>query len=281
MNIGVIGLGLIGGTFSKALKENTNHTVWGNDISKETMKKAYLQEAIDGDLTPELFGKCDIVFIATYPSAAVDFISENESKFKKESIVIDLCGIKSTIFSKIEEAAHRNNFYYIGAHPMAGKEHSDFIRFQSSLFIGASMILTPTLGIPIQIMEKIKKLCLEVGFNNIKITSSEEHDRVIAFTSQLAHIVSSSYVKSPTAESHSGFTAGSFKDMTRIAKLNETMWTELFLNNKENLCGEIDTIIKHLSDYREAIDNGDKNKLFMLLKEGREKIEVIEAAEIK
>lgn len=271
MNIGISGLGLIGGSIAKALKENSSHTVFGYDILTEAIHRSFMQKALDKELTPENMSGCDIIFLATYPEAAVGFIRENRDRLKKGSIVIDLCGIKTSVWNRISEMAAEKDFIYIGGHPMAGKEYSKVTKFTGSLFKGAFMILTPAAETSIAILEIVKKICMEIGFGGIKITTPEEHDRIIAFTSQLPHVISSAYIKSPSAVKHMDFTAGSFRDMSRISKLNEDLWTELFLENRENLCMEIDFFMSKLTEYRDAIKEGNSGKLSSLLKEGRER----------
>ncbi len=270
MNIAIIGLGLIGGSMAKAIKENTNHTVYGLDLSDRVLKKAVLTKAIDQPLTDSLLKDCDLSIIALYPQAAIDFITEKQEIFKKGSIVLDCCGVKEIVCAAAEPIALKQGFVFIGGHPMAGLEHSGFDHAQKALFTKASMILTPTKG-NIQDVEKVKDLFTAIGFTNIQIATPAEHDQMIAFTSQLAHVVSSAYIKSPAALKHKGFSAGSYKDLTRVAKLNETMWTELFLDNAPFLTEEIDGIIDRLKEYSTAIKAADKETLRALLKDGRER----------
>jgi len=270
MKIGIVGLGLIGGSMAKAIKTHTEHTVLGMDIIESVVYKAYLLEAIDGELAAEDLKECDLVFLAMYPQDTIDFVKVNAELFKKNGLVLDLCGVKEAVCTPILPVAREHGFIYIGAHPMAGREFSGFSHSSGSLFEGASMVLVPFHGTTIETVQSVKELCKQIGFTCIQISTPEEHDRMIAFTSQLAHVVSSAYIKSPTAMEHIGFSAGSFKDMTRVAKLNETMWTELFLDNPRYLCEEIELLIQHLQEYNEAIRDGDRNRLYNLLKEGRE-----------
>ena len=153
---------------------------------------------------------------------------------------------------------------------MAGIERSGFDASSGKLFSKASMILTPGQNCDIRKLEFAKRFFLSLGFARITLSTPEEHDRIIAYTSQLAHVVSSSYMKSPTAFSHTGFSAGSFRDMTRVAQLHEGMWTELFLENREFLAAEIDRLVLQLQRYREMIFNQREDDLRTLLKEGRE-----------
>jgi prephenate dehydrogenase len=275
MKIAMIGLGLIGGSMAKAIKVNTEHIVYGYDCNSTVTKKAKLVGAIDAPLTDDLLTACDLTIVALYPEASIRYIQEKRALFKKGSTVLDCCGVKDLVCRKIEPIAMDEGFIFIGGHPMAGLEHSGFHYAKETLFEGASMVLTPTKG-SIQDVERIKILCQQIGFSTIQIASPEEHDQMIAFTSQLAHVISSSYIKSPSALKHQGFSAGSYKDMTRVAKLNEAMWTELFLENAAFLSEEIDGIVDRLQEYSDAIKQGDKTLLHAMLKDGREKKAVID-----
>ncbi|MEE0745846.1 MAG: prephenate dehydrogenase, partial [Anaerovoracaceae bacterium] len=234
MEIGIAGLGLIGGSLAKAISQNTDNTVYGYDISDQVVKKAVLVDAIEQPLNDKLLTQCDIVVVALYPGDTIDYVTENADLFKPGAIVVDCCGVKKPVCDKLIPLAEEKGFLFVGGHPMAGLEHSGFTYAKKSLFNNASMIFTATKG-PIESMSKLKSLFTSIGFTNIEITTPEEHDRRIAFTSQLAHVVSNAYIKSPTAQRHEGFSAGSYKDLTRVAKLNEDMWTELFLENPDNL----------------------------------------------
>ena len=274
--IGVIGLGLIGGSMAKALNQSTDNAVYGFDTNPEVVQRAKLVNAIEEELTPEMIPLCDLVIIALYPEATREVLKKYAGAFRKNAIVMDTCGVKGTICPVGEQLAKENGFYFIGGHPMAGLEHSGFEYARKALFSNASMILVPPTGTPIAVVDRLKKLMVSIGFTNVQITTPEEHDRMIAFTSQLAHVVSSAYIKSPTAANHDGFSAGSYKDLTRVAKLNEGMWTELFLENPDNLADEIDAIIKNLQDYSDAIRGGDAETLCKLLREGRMRKEEID-----
>ncbi len=266
MNIGVIGLGLIGGSLAKAIKKNTTHTVLGKDINEETMKKATLTGAIDGELTD--ISLADILIVSLYPSATVKFIEENADKIKKGAIVTDVSGVKKSVCDKLFPLAEEKGFSFIGGHPMAGVEFSGFDYSKDALFKNASMILVPSKKESIGNCELLSELFKSLGFTRIQFTTPEEHDKMIALTSQLAHVISSAYVKSPSALNHKGFSAGSFRDMTRVARLNESLWSELFFANKENLLTEIDGLIEHLIEYKTALSEDDEEMMIELLKEG-------------
>lgn len=276
MNVGVVGLGLIGGSFAKALKTLDDVTVFGFDINETTTYQGLLTESIDAELNDETLPKCDVVLLALYPSAALDFVDKHQTSFKPGCVVADLCGIKRAIFDELSKCAEKNGFTYIGTHPMAGRETSGFESADSALFQSASLILTPMKSARIEEIGVLKELAERIGFSHFEIASPQQHDEIIAFTSQLAHVVSSAYIKSPTASLHKGFSAGSYKDMTRVARLNETMWTELFLDNADNLASEVDHLIQELEKYRDALEKRDEQGLFALLQEGRMRKENID-----
>lgn len=270
MLIAVVGLGLIGGSLAKAIKYNTDNKILGYDINYNVLLKAKLLGAIDDELTEENISECDMIITGLYPETTKKYITENAKKFKKGAIVLDTCGVKEYVCDDMWALAKENGFTFVGAHPMAGLHLSGFENSEVTMFNNASMIIVPEKDFDIRELEVVKKLFLSIGFTNIQMTTCEEHDKIIAFTSQLAHVVSNAYVKSPSAKLHKGFSAGSYKDLTRVAKLNETMWTELFLENKDNLVEEIDCIIENLKEYSEALKNEDEATLKALLNDGRE-----------
>lgn len=266
--IGIIGLGLIGGSFAKAFKCLARHKVYGYDINPETIGQAISEEAIDLKLNDITLSQCDIIFVALYPNDTKKYVIENMHLFKKGAVLIDCAGVKTDICAELSPLCAANEIYFIGGHPMAGKAHWGFSYSSADLFAGASMILCKDGYTNDVALKQAELLLISIGFGSITVTTAAEHDRVIAFTSQLAHIVSSAYIKSGTAKSHKGFSAGSFKDLTRVAKLNEAMWTELFFQNKENLLFEIDGIIAHLNEYKQALENDSPDQMQDLLKQG-------------
>ena len=270
MNVGIVGLGLIGGSMAKSIKIRTAHTVWGVDLDAETMTLARLSGAIDGALTRENLPNCDLVLVAIRPAAAIRWVSENADLISKKAIVVDLCGVKRSVREQLAPVAKQYGFAYIGGHPMAGRERGGYVHSSEELFTGASMILTPDQNTDMRMLETLKAFFTDVGFAGLTFSTPDEHDRIIAYTSQLAHVVSSAYVKSPEAERRRGFSAGSFRDMTRVAHLDEAMWTELFLDDADYLGEELSILIQHLNEYREAIANRDAARLEALLREGRE-----------
>lgn len=269
LTIGIAGLGLIGGSIAKAFRENTYHRVLGYDISEKALSSAVFCSAIEESLEGK-FGECDIVIMALYPKDTVDFIKAHAKEFKPGSIITDCSGVKSFVCDELSKVASEHGFFFIGGHPMAGIERSGFGYSRPDLFKNASMILTPDETIP---KEKIDLLWGEfkrLGFTHLELTTPEEHDKMIAFTSQLAHVVSSAYIMSPSALNHFGFSAGSFKDLTRVARLNEYMWTELFLENKDFLSDELEGLIERLKEFNRSIKEADRDCLFNMLKTGRE-----------
>lgn len=274
MTVAVIGLGLIGGSFAKAIKARTKHRVLGFDRSEHVLRAALQSDAVDAVCSN--FNGVDIAFIALYPDAAVEFVRQNAHSFCAGMTVIDLCGVKRRICDSLR-GVFPEGVRFIGGHPMAGRECSGFANSSPDMFAGASMILTPEDDIPLDDMETLGSFFTSLGFGHIEITTPEMHDEMIAYTSQLAHIVSSAYVKNPIAKKFIGFSAGSFSDLTRVAKLNEEMWAELFLHNADYLRVDIDKIIKNLTDFRDAIDENDTQALRTLLREGREIKEALEA----
>lgn len=271
MNIGIIGLGLIGGSFAKSIKARTAHKVWGMDIDHETMTLARLCGAIDAPLSENKLKDCDLIFVALCPEAAIAWVKEHSEQISVEAAVVDLCGIKRKVCTELTPIAAAKGFSFIGGHPMAGSERGGFVNAKDHLFCGAAMILTPTETTDIHLLEALKRFFTDIGFGSITFTTPEEHDRIIAFTSQLAHITSSAYIKSPEAQRNRGFAAGSYRDMTRVALLDEDMWTELFLANKDFLTDELSLLIENLNDYLATIKNEDAKTLRALLKDGREK----------
>ena len=271
MNVGIVGLGLIGGSMAKSIKVRTAHTVWGIDLDAETMTLSRLSGAIDGALTAENLPLCDLVLVAIRPAAAIRWVGDNAKLIQKTAILVDLCGVKRNVCEQLAPIAKANGFAYIGGHPMAGRERGGFVHSSEELFTGASMILTPDQNTDMRMLETLKAFFTDIGFAGLTFSTPEEHDRIIAYTSQLAHLVSSAYVKSPEAQRRRGFSAGSFRDMTRVAHLDEAMWTELFLDDADYLTEQLEILIAHLNEYREALAEHDAEQLQALLKDGREK----------
>lgn len=270
MNIAVVGLGLIGGSFCKALKKNTFHKILGIDNNKETINKALDCGAIDEEITPEQLSEANLTIICLYPEAIVEFVKKYARYFKKGGIVIDSCGVKEYIVNECTPILEKEGSIFVGTHPMAGREFSGFDYATDDLYNGASFIITPTESTPQIAVDLLQTLASSIGFGKAVVSTPKKHDEVIAYTSQLAHVVSNAYVKSPAMLHFDGFSAGSFQDLTRVAKLNEYMWSELFMCNKEALLKEMNCIINSVTEYRDAIERGDLDTLIKLLRDGRE-----------
>lgn len=273
--IGVAGLGLIGGSMCKALIK-AGHVVVGMDKDSVTEDYARLAGIIDDKLTPARMSECDYIFVALYPQAAVEFIRDNASLIKPGAVVMDLCGVKRAVCQPCFDIAREHGFTYIGGHPMAGTQFSGIKYARDDMFQNATMVMVTREDEDIFVLGGVRELLRDAGFKAVTLTTADKHDEMIAFTSQLAHVVSNAYVKSPTARAHHSFSAGSYRDLTRVAKLNESMWTELFLDNADYLCNELDWIISALSEYRDAIKDGNADELKRLLREGRERKEEID-----
>lgn len=276
MTVGIVGLGLIGGSLARSIKVHTDFEVLGMDINSQTMLQANLLGAIDGTLTEDNLARCDVVLVALYPAAIVTWITEHQDAFRPGAWVIDCGGVKEAVCTPLNALAQGKPWHYCGGHPMAGREFSGFRYAKDDLFDRASMILTPPRDAGPEVLTWLKDFFLTIGFRRVQFTTPREHDEMIAYTSQLAHVVSSAYVKCPLAQKHRGFSAGSFADMTRVARLNEDMWTELFFDNRDALLPEINGLIDRLVAYRDALAAEDHQAMKQLLREGREIKEALE-----
>ena len=270
LTVGIVGLGLIGGSFAKALKANTAHRVLAADKNKTTLLAAQMTGDVDGELNESTLKDCDVLLLSLYPKDTVDYIAEHAAMIGKGCVVIDCCGVKRFVCERVLPLAKQHGFLFLGGHPMAGAQFSGFNHARDNLFKGASMILAAGEINDILLLQRLKRFFTDLGFEKLTITTPEEHDRIIAYTSQLAHVVSNAYIKSPTAQRRSGFSAGSFRDMTRVARLNVPMWTELFLENGDFLSEEIDLLIEHLQSFSGAIKEQNAEQLSALLQEGAE-----------
>lgn len=276
MNIGIVGLGLIGGSLAKTIKLNTEHRVIGCDVDLQTILQAQLMDALDEEMDKDNLPTCDMVLVALYPGAIVEWITAHARQFKPGALVIDCGGVKQEICRQLVPLAKESGWHFIGGHPMAGREFSGFKYAKDDLFDHASMILTPMGDEQPELLQRARDFFMDLGFRRVQFTTPKIHDEMIAYTSQLAHIVSSAYVKTPLAGRHKGFSAGSFADMTRVARLNEHMWTELFFDNREALLPEVEGLVERLTEYRDALRNDDRQRVMQLLRDGREIKESLE-----
>ncbi|MBQ8611140.1 MAG: prephenate dehydrogenase/arogenate dehydrogenase family protein [Oscillospiraceae bacterium] len=277
MRIGIIGLGLIGGSLAKTLRARTAHTLYGTDLNADTVREAVSTGVLDAPLGERELAQCDVIAVALFPGAIIEWLRENAARIAKNAVVFDCGGIKTAVCETCFALAAQHGFVFFGGHPMAGTERSGWAAARSGLFDNASMLLVRPAPGGALCEERIaaadsllEKFFLSLGFGRVVHTTAAVHDSTIAYTSQLAHVVSSAYIKSPTARNYVGFSAGSFKDMTRVAFLNENMWTELFLDNAAPLVGEIDFLIERLAEYRDAIAAGDGARLKELLADGKQ-----------
>lgn len=269
MTVGIVGLGLIGGSFAKAYSDNDEHKVLAYDIDEQTMKAAYDAKNIDGELNRDNISACNLILVALYPQAAIDYIREMAPYISGDTMVIDCCGIKQYVCDSCFPIAREYGFTFVGGHPMAGRHFSGFEYSTKTMYNGSSMILVPENMADTAVIERAKQLLSPIHFGKITVCDADRHDAMIAFTSQMAHVVSNAYVKSPTAKNHDGFSAGSYKDLTRVAWLNENMWTELFLENRKHLIAELDSFIRSVTEYKTALEQEDADTLRALLADGK------------
>ncbi len=268
MIIGIVGIGLIGGSFVKAYHEK-GHTVWAFDTDRSAIDYAKLAGELDGDLTKENVSQCDLVLVCITPLAAIDYIREMAPYFGPHPVVIDCCGTKRVVCEACFPVAAEYGFTYLGGHPMAGTQYAGYKYAKGTMYHNQPMVIVPPDFDDIRLLGRVKELLEPAGFGRISVTDAVSHDEMIAFTSQMAHVVSNAYIKSRTAEKHKGFSAGSYKDMTRVAWLNPVMWAELFIENKGPLLHEIDNFLENMQKTRDAIANENMEELVALLEEGR------------
>lgn len=268
MNIVIAGLGIIGGSVAKAVKKYTDHYVYGINRSSAPLKKAMDCGAIDEIGTLETLEKADMLILGMYPEAAVEFVRENADRINKNCIVIDTCGIKSDICPRLSEIAKENGFVFVGFHPMAGKEKNGFDVSEADLFLDANAIIIPG-DAPHQAVSKVAALVKKLGFGRVVYATPEEHDMMIAFTSQLPHVIACAYVFSPRCLKHQGYSAGSYRDVSRVANINAELWSELFIENRKPLVAEINTMIDNLEKIRNGIEKGDRKELADILHQGK------------
>ena len=275
MTVGIVGLGLIGDSFAKAYHA-AGERVLAQDIDRDVLSFAVISSAVDEELTDETMAECDLILLAVCPAAAVEWLQKNAPKIASHTIVIDCCGTKRTVCAACFPIAAQYGITYLGGHPMAGTQFSGFKYAKADLYHGAPMVLVPPRFDDIELLGRVKDLLTPAGFGSYSVTTAEQHDEMIAFTSQLAHVASNAYIKSPTAKKHKGFSAGSYKDMTRVAWLAPRMWAELFLENRDFLLKEIDCYIEHLSQYKTAMEQNDEEELIRLLDEGKKRKEEVD-----
>ena len=268
MKVGILGLGLIGGSLARAYALE-GHTVYATQRNESMLSFAMLAGAVHGKLNETTIPECDLILLAIYPGGCASWLEANAHLISADTLVMDCCGIKKEICQRCFPLAEKYGFTFVGGHPMAGSQFSGFKYSQATLFKGQPMVLVPPVFDDMHLLDRVQQALKPCQFGTFSVTTAEDHDRMIAFTSQMPHILSNAFIKSPTAKNHKGFSAGSYRDLTRVAWLNPQMWAELFLENKENVLFELDYYIRSLSAYRDAIAAEDKDSLLTLLEEGK------------
>ena len=275
MKVGILGLGLIGGSLARAYAL-AGHTVYAAEKDSSILAFAQLAGAVDAPLTEGNLPECELILLAIYPEGSAAWLEENAGSIAPNTLVMDCCGVKQQICERCFPLAEKHGFTFLGGHPMAGTQFSGFKYSRADLFQGAPMVLVPPRFDDIDLLERAKKALAPCGFGSFSVTTAGEHDRMIAFTSQMPHIISNAFIKSPTAMNHKGFSAGSYRDLTRVAWLNPDMWAELFLENREFVLNELNTLLKSLEQYRDAVEDHDKEALIALLAEGKKRKELVD-----
>ena len=275
MTVGIVGLGLIGGSFAKAYHA-AGWRVLGYDRDESVLAFTQLADAVDEPLTMDNIGTCELVLLCVRPLAAVEYLRQAAPHIGGKPVVIDCCGTKRVVCAAAFPLAKEYGFTYLGGHPMAGTQYSGFGHARANLYHNAPMVIVPPDFDNIELLSRVKELLSPAGFGSFSVTTADSHDEMIAFTSQMAHLVSNAYIKSPTAKAHKGFSAGSYKDMTRVAWLAPQMWAELFLENKDFLMAELNTLIDNLRQYQDAMEHDDLPGLIHLLDDGRKRKEEVD-----
>lgn len=275
MKVGILGLGLIGGSLARAYAME-GHTVCAIQRNETMLSFAMLAGAVHERLNEETIPQCDLILLAIYPGGCIDWLEQNAPLIRSGALVIDCCGIKREICARCFPLAEKYGFTFVGGHPMAGSQFSGFKYSRADLFEGAPMVLVPPVFDDMALLDHVKKALTPCHFGSFSVTTAEDHDKMIAFTSQMPHILSNAFIKSPTALGHKGFSAGSYKDLTRVAWLNPQMWAELFLENKDNVLFELDQYLHSLQAYRDALAQEDMETLVQLLDEGKRRKEEVD-----
>lgn len=275
MKVGIVGLGLIGGSMARAFSKS-GHTVYAEEIDSSILEFAQIAGVVDERLTEDRIGACDLILLAIYPKGCIQWMEQNASLISPKALVMDLCGVKEEICRHCFPLAEEYGFTFVGGHPMAGIHNSGFKASKSSLFQGAPMVLVPAKFDEMQLLQRVKDALEPCNFGSFSVCTAQEHDRLIAFTSQMPHVLSNAFIKSPTASHHKGFSAGSYKDLTRVAWLNPKMWAELCMENREHMLFELDAYIASLQAYRTALENQDTDTLIALFDEGKRRKEEVD-----
>lgn len=275
MNVGILGLGLIGGSLARAYTK-AGHTVFACEQDQSILEFAQLAGIVHGVLGEQAICQCDLILLAIYADGSASWLEKHSTNISSDTLVMDCCGVKEEICRRCFPLAKQYGFTFIGGHPMAGSHYSGFKYSRSNLFQGAPMVLVPPVYDDPELLQRAVDALEPCKFGSFSVTTAAEHDAMIAFTSQMPHILSNAFIKSPTATRHKGFSAGSYKDFTRVAWLNPVMWGELFLSNKENVLKELQVYMDNLSQYRSALKSDDKDTLIALLEEGKRRKEEVD-----
>lgn len=261
-NFLIVGLGLIGGSYAKALKQK-GYRVSAIDTNEETIKFALANNIIDCGSTNNdetLIKEADVIILGLYPSLELEWIVDNQKYIKENTLISDVAGVKGCVVYKIQDAL-RNDLEFIACHPMAGKEVSGVKNSDPSIFKSANYIVVPTEKNSEEAINDAKTIGKLIGFNKISELSVTKHDEIIGFVSQLTHVIAISLMTCNEDENLQNYTGDSFRDLTRIARINEKMWTELFLENKEELINQLDSFEAQLHYIRELLNNEDRSTL--------------------
>ena len=275
MTVGILGLGLIGGSLARAYALE-GHTVYAIQRNEDMLAFAMLSGAVHGKLDETTISECDLLLLAIYPGGSAAWLEKYAHLVRKDALVLDCCGIKQEICERCFPLAEKYGFTFVGGHPMAGTQFSGFKYSRANMFVGAPMVLVPPRFDDMDLLDRVKAALSPCGFGSFSVTTASDHDRLIAFTSQMPHVISNAFIKSPTASMHKGFSAGSYKDLTRVAWLNAPMWAELCMENRENMMFELDHYITSLQAYKKALENSDLDALTTLLEEGKMRKEEVD-----
>lgn len=275
MTVGILGLGLIGGSLARAYTL-AGHTVYAAEQNDDMLAFAMLSGAVHGKLEESTIPECNLLLLAIYPAGSAGWLENNAHLVNRDTLVLDCCGIKEEICRRCFPLAEKYGFTFVGGHPMAGTQFSGFKYSRANLFLGAPMVLVPPRFDDMELLGWVKEALTPCGFGSFSVTTAQEHDKLIAFTSQMPHVISNAFIKSPTAASHKGFSAGSYKDLTRVAWLNAPMWAELCMENRENMLFELEHYIDSLQSYKTALQNRDLEGLTALLEEGKQRKEEVD-----
>lgn len=278
MNICIIGLGLVGGTYALALRENPKiNKITAIDIDQEAINKALELGIIDngGTDSKDFLPEADLVIISLYPKLILDFIKDNLDNFKKGAIITDAAGVKKSIMDEVNKIPLEADFIF--GHPMAGREKIGLQYADKNIFKNANYILTPNEKNRSENIATLKEIIYSMGFKNVSEITADAHDEIISFTSQLTHAIAVALVNSDNMKFDTNrFVGDSYRDLTRIAKINSKLWSELFLENKENLIHKIDAFQEKMEYIKNALLNDDADALEKEFQESTKRRELID-----